>query len=363
MLIRYIIVLASATIALAVLDCPTTECDCFDFAIQCNNKGLHSIPKFTQSVNILGDLDLSNNAIAILSDNSVPAGMDSINFNNNPITSISNGAFRNSATTLSSIHFSNALFTRLPDALATLNALIDLDISQMRILDWNTNVLRHAGATVNTLRLMNVGLTSWPSWMTYFTAVSRLDLSENAITSLPDNAFSQLASQLITVKLSAANLNHVPRAVTSLPAVLLLDLSQNHIPIITGVPSHATSLNFSFNLITELRDNSFARNTAFHSLDLSNNPITRISNNAFLPIISMRNLFLRNTKLTRMPLAILTLTNPSWIALEGNTDLVCTCSEKALTLYMTSHPYLYVYGMCHQEKIDTFFKVIAKNCP
>lgn len=169
----------------------------------------------------------------------MPAHLESITFDSNPITTVEDGAFNGSASTLKSLTFTNALFTSIPTALLQLQVLASLSISDCNIHDWNLDVMTHIGQTVLTLDIDNVNLTTWPSWLQTFTHLTELSIDSNAISDIPDGALDNVASTLRSLSQDSNNLRAIPKALSTLGSLQTLSMIGNQISDTSNLPSRS----------------------------------------------------------------------------------------------------------------------------
>lgn len=216
-----------------------------------------------------------------------PNGMTDISFQHNPITNIDDDAFEGSTSTLQSITFWGARFTRIPDAFRRLTALTHLTIDETLISDWNLDVMKIIGQTVQTLFLQDVGLKSWPSWIQYFPRLTELSLDDSSISFVPDDALDTLAHSLTGLSISNGSLTTIPRAFSKLQALESLHLGHNKITNLTFIPrlSKLSSISLDHNKISDpnhLSDALRPFSNSLMSIELENNLLTSIPYLSFL---------------------------------------------------------------------------------
>lgn len=163
----------------------------------------------------------------------MPQRLSSIDFQENPLTSIDNDAFLDSADTLTELYFSMALFKELPDAFLSLNNLTHLVISDTQITSWSDDIMRHIGGSLQSLILRNVGFTSWPTWIQYLPHLGTIELS-TASMSVPDSAFDLQVNTLFSLNLAHGILQEIPSAVSKLKHLQTLILNNNNISRVTA---------------------------------------------------------------------------------------------------------------------------------
>lgn len=409
---------------------------------------------------------------------SLPPGLRELSLIVNPITTIDDNAFDDVSSTLESLYFINAQFSRIPNAFLHLDSLHYLMIVNTMILDWNVAAMTHIGETLRILKLEQVGLSTWPAWLTDFGNLIELNLADNAIPSIPDNAFDKASNSLQILslsnnsltaapislvnltkltdldlqnnkisnitwlpqsnQLSSLSLNNnniseadhlssvlrlytdslsslalsfnqlrvipdlsflvnlafldlssnqindpnsgaapnstneidfsfnllpsIPKIYRDMPSVFMMFLSHNVIQEVSGIdiPLWVTHLELQYNLIAELNDTSFPVNSSLEELNLDNNPLITISSLAFSNLASLDRLSLQNTKLTRLPLSLVYLTSITYINLNNNTALVCTCTEKTVD---TVALYIDLNGNCGDVNIYDFLANLSPSCP
>lgn len=192
------------------------------------------------------------NQLTTIPANRLPPGLMEIDFEQNPIRTIDEDAFRGLADTMTDLSFSQALFTDLPKALLQLNNLNHLTISDMQIFTWDVGILKHIGLTLDSLLLTNVSLTSWPSWITFLPHLGTLELS-NMVFQVPDNGLDNQVNTLSSVNFENLNLTEIPSAISKLIHLQYLVLDNNKISKISGLPnaSSFTLLSLDGNRISD----------------------------------------------------------------------------------------------------------------
>ncbi|BFY99200.1 hypothetical protein BsWGS_02240 [Bradybaena similaris] len=268
--------------------CPYKECSCSQPTIFCQQRGLTSVPAL-QDVNatIYKNLLIYTNQITEIRARSLPDNLEQIDFSNNPITIIDDDAFNGSTSTLASLSFSGARFTRIPDAFRSLTALKELDIYSSLILDWNPDIMMNIGRTMQILDLRDVGLNAWPAWFQNFTSLVRLSIYDSSIYSVPDEAFYPLVDSLYSLYINNCSLTSVPKALYNLTALKILDLGFNKIADVTFLPQQSALATLSLydNNVSDGGQLSLALqgfNESLTALMIENNQLTAIPDFAFL---------------------------------------------------------------------------------
>ncbi|CAG5126515.1 unnamed protein product [Candidula unifasciata] len=268
--------------------CPYKECDCSGNTISCEDKGLNEIPHLISgSDSSFTTLLFSTNSIKAVPDGCLPSNLQSLSFVNNPIVTVNNVAFSRSSTTLKSLFFSNARFTRIPYALHQLQSLTTLLLSNTKIEDWDENVLKHIGQTITTLTIDNTNLITWPSWLQYFPLLTELSMDNNGISDIPDGAFNLVTNTLMSLSLDGNKLKAISPAVSILTSLQTLSLTENNISDTLNLPSGSQlmSLSLSGNKIYNDEQFSYALQSYSESLrdiSLDNNKFTKVPDLFFL---------------------------------------------------------------------------------
>ncbi|CAG5124717.1 unnamed protein product [Candidula unifasciata] len=464
--------------------CLYQECDCQGSYIECQSRNLTSVPKLVSNNTnntVFTILVLDANRLTKIVSGSLPPNLREISLTLNPIASIDDDAFNQSATTLETLRFDGAHFTRIPDAFLHLHNLKNLYIYNTPIRDWNPNAMRNIGNTIETLFLGSVGLTSWPDWFHDFAHFYNVYLADSSFTSVPDNAFAMSENTLVTLSIINGRLMAVPKSLANHTALKSIHLQDNQITDLTWLPhlsnvsdidlnfnnisdagmlsyvlrpyanslknlglvgnqltvipdlsyltqigsldfgrnrlsdpnsgvmpSNVYALSFAFNwlpsiprvyrhltgvtelfmpsnlvtqiqgsdflplimfvllennLISELTDDSFPLNSSIISVNLNNNPIVKISAQALSSIPRLRELRLQQSKLTRLPLFLASLNHIFVFDISNSTDLVCTCEEKSLQMWILSLPPEDVLGNCGDTSVYNFFTTLSQSCP
>lgn len=421
------------------------------------------------------------NSITTIPAGSLPSNLKEISLMDNPITTIDDSAFDESADTLESLTFTSALFTRIPDAFLRLNALKSLTIYTTRIEDWNSNAMIHIGQTLGSFFVENCDVDVWPAWIQNFTHLTELSMSSGSISSIPDGTFDKVTDKLTSLALFNNSLTSVPKALSKLstlrelnlqenkisdlswlpkysnlttlslnnnsisdahqlsivllpyaaslyefdiqnnkltaipdisyldnivsldftnnwisdpssgslpPALFSLHLDYNFLPLIPRIMMHveiikdmvlfsnnikeirkedfpqwALGAELSYNLITELTDDSFPAECMVEFLHLNHNPVSRISSHAFRNTPQLNEIMLQNTRLTRVPLSLTSAARLSYVDFTGSVNLVCTCVEKSFGQWITSVPGKTILGDCGETNVYNFFTALSPDCP
>ncbi|CAG5133272.1 unnamed protein product [Candidula unifasciata] len=269
-------------------NCPYKVCDCYGSTISCEWRGLTEVPPLI-STNYIGltELIFDGNNITRIPSSSLPSGLVSISLINNPTTTIEDTAFKGSANSLEALLFSDFRFTRIPDALLSLNKLQSLTIYEGTVLDWNVKVMTKLGQTVEILDLYALGLNTWPDWIQDFVILKSLTVASGSISFVPPGALAHLSESLASLFLDSNKLLEVPEAIFNITSLENLNLSNNSISNATWLPrrSNLTSLGLQTNRISNAEQLSNALlpfKDTLNYLYIQENLLTSVPNLTFL---------------------------------------------------------------------------------
>ncbi|BFZ05827.1 hypothetical protein BsWGS_08866 [Bradybaena similaris] len=230
-----VVILMSADTA---SDCVYQECMCADNFVSCISLGLAAIPPLRPSGEVpLTDLQFGGNYITIVPAGSLPPNLKQISFTDNPIQVIDDNAFIESANTLQTLALTFAPHSRIPDALLQLKALIDFEVYDTVVGDWNENVMKYLAPKLHSLKLSNVSLSTWPDWIQYCSQMSDLTIVNCFLKSIPDHGLDGMAGSLISLSFTGNNLTAVPKAISTFTNITHLYLDSNNIIDLQWMPT------------------------------------------------------------------------------------------------------------------------------
>ena len=348
--------------------------------------------------NSLQRLDLSNNPIRTISSGAFSnlSYMHRLDLSRTSLMSIGHTTFPSSLSKLSELRLSDNDFTNIAgDAFSHLPQLYEIYLTNASLTSLDHITFP---SYLGSLRVTDNAITSISALK--FTNSSshliHLDLSNNPITNIGSKAFSNL-TELEYLYLSNALLTHIPTNIVSMATLQYLVLSGNPITYISKdaftnltnlevlhlsntsltsidhvvFPSTLEYLILSNNAITSVSALNFTtpNSSRLERLDLSNNPIIDISNDAFSHLSDLNSLSLFNTSLTRLPMAL--LSTHAWADLDLIPGLVCSCTEAGLLTWYhdlvadyDGEEDLSISGHCvGGSSIDDFFNYLAPKCP
>lgn len=300
------------------------------------------------------------------------------------ISSIPDDALDMLASRLTGLSLSMNNLTSVPKTVSSLRALQSLQLynnsitditwlprsSKLSLLALNfnsiadssklSNVLSAFADSLTELTLNGNHLTEFPD-LSFLTKVDGLDFTHNWI-SLPGPG--SLPKTLNGLYLGFNALTRIPEVFKSLPYVTDVLMTRNAVTEIRDIDFSPwiIDIDLSYNLVKELTDNSFPKNSNITSLDLESNPLAVISLHVFDNLPKLLALNLDDTKLARLPLGLSALVNVNFFSISNSYGLVCTCSEKSLTSWILSRSNE-VDSACGEMTIHDFFANYGQACP
>ncbi|CAG5124730.1 unnamed protein product [Candidula unifasciata] len=273
-------------------ECPYKACYCEGNTIMCTDMGLNSTPKIINNYTPqITTLYLDLNQITTIPSGSIPANLTEIILDDNPIITISNDAFVESADTLQTLSFSGALFTDIPRALTPLRVLKYFGLYNSKVRNWDEEVMKSIGANLESLTLQNAGVISSLSWIRYFPNLMELIIEGCSISYLPDNVLDKLTDRLVTVSFASNSLNEIPRDFSKLTNIQKLDLGNNKISNITWLPrSKLKALVLNNNRIKDATPLSNVLRSAADSLETLTLQVNQLE---FIPELEFLNNLLK----------------------------------------------------------------------
>lgn len=308
-----------------------------------------------------------------------------LGFNGNSLSSIPDDAFDKLADGLLVLSLFNNRLTAVPKAVSSLKALRSLNLqgNNIRNVTWLpqsakllslflfnnslrdayelSNSLRNYGDSLTEIDLHGNQLTALPN-VSFLAKIEGLDFSSNQMS---QSNTGSVPPTINTIDLSHNSLTYIPLFLKTLRNIFEMLLSYNAITRITDADfsKTITGVDLRYNLISELKDNSFPADSIIATLQLNGNPIVAISSLALSTLPQLMELNLQATKLTRLPLALASLTGVRFVDFTNNPGLVCTCLEKGLGAWVATFPRGTILGDCGQTSIYDFFSLLSPLCP
>ncbi|BFZ20814.1 hypothetical protein BsWGS_23853 [Bradybaena similaris] len=301
------------------------------------------------------------------------------------ISSIPDNALDGVMDTLTMLSLQGNKLTIIPKAISKLKGLQMLHLEHNRITDirWIpqngklfsvtldnnyisdavqlSQVLRPYGRSLTSLGIENNYLTSIPD-LSYLSQIGILDLTYNRIS---DPLSGAVPANLNVIELSYNTLPLVPRVLSTLYSVTDIFLAYNSIKAIQEGDFHnqTTSIDLSYNMITELSDTSFPESFGLLNLNLNSNPLTYISPAVLKRLTNLSDLNINHSRLTRLPLALGYFSKLDFLDVSDSVDLVCTCMESALRPWIMNLGQFGVDGTCGGTTVYYFFSSLSPSCP
>ncbi|BFZ20758.1 hypothetical protein BsWGS_23796 [Bradybaena similaris] len=327
-----------------------------------SNTGLTIWPSWMQSFTNLTQLSFEGSLVSSIPDDAfdIMNGLTSLSLDNNKLSMVPKALSR--VATLQTLGINGNIILDIT-WLPKLSALTSLSLGGNRLS--NSTYLSNALLPfVNSLIDVDFNgnrLTSIPD-LGFLINVDMLDFSNNMLSNTNAATFP---AKLNFLDLSSNLFSSIPSFMFTLQLVTALTLTSNRVTAIkeTDIAPQIQNVNLDKNLITELTDTSFPRDSRITSLVLDYNPLTRITVSAFKNLSNLTNLSLRNSRLTRLPLALALLTKLTFLDVYGSQNLVCTCMEKGLHNWVMNMSVWSINGDCGQTSVYFFFATLSPGCP
>ncbi|BFZ13372.1 hypothetical protein BsWGS_16411 [Bradybaena similaris] len=256
---------------------------------------------------------------------------------NNCITTIPEDAFSVVTNTLTRIILENTCLTHVPQALATLSNLTNLDLSSNIFTDEyevETLASMPLGTTLSDLTIEYIGLSK----MLNFSKMKNLFAINLNFNEISDATSGLFPSFITSLYVQGNQLSLVPTDVAKMSTLYSLFLSDNKITTIEPVsfPPNLGYLDLSFNKLIVITDTYFTNLTVMETLYLNNNPISTISSLAFEDLTSLITLDISNTYFVQVPAALISLTTVLEIDM-ANPSLTCPCPADSALVKWFAH--------------------------
>lgn len=239
-------------------------------------------------------LNLRHNSLQKL-DFHLPNSLINLEISFNKISYILGTTFHNKPQ-LRVLKLNNNVLTTLSPVLFILNNNItqfDLSYNFLSILNGDTferlNKLKRLNLRNNTLTSLNFTLPA---------SVVELDISFNSLLSIDENSFSAM-TQLKTTTLRNNLLRSLPKKIFALNHNMnCLDLGANRLEVINfTLPQAIVTLDFSYNLISRIENNSFYELSKLAELRLNNNLLRGLPAGCFYHLNGLTFLDLSNNNI------------------------------------------------------------------
>ncbi|XP_076095902.1 uncharacterized protein LOC143066927 [Mytilus galloprovincialis] len=302
--------------------CPSL-CTCIADTISCNNRGLTIVPSFSSAdMSGVRVLDLSHNNFTSLPVNAFPnSHFETLKLDHNRLRTLPNGTFQGVASDIKNIDLSNNELLTLPDALAALDHLISLNVSNnyrgSSDINLPNNVMRALGDTLEEFTFGSIKQTDWPRTLNHFQNLHRLEITSlhpNLII-LPPTGFHGFETTLVELSIHDTNLLTVPIGISKLRNLLTLNYDNNRNTGDSGIllQSFPTSSNSKLSTLSLKGDSltifplvlKYLQKLTKFSID--NNPLDFLSETSVEGLHTLRELTIRNCSLERIPAALATI--------------------------------------------------------
>lgn len=324
--------------------------------------GLTIWPSWMQSFTNLTQLSFEGSLVSSIPDEAfdILNGLTSLSLDNNKLSMVPKALSR--VTTLQTLGIDDNVISDIT-WLPTSSSLISLSLGGNRLSNstYLSNTLLPFANSLTDVDFHGNRLTSIPD-LGFLIKVDMLELANNMLSNTNAATFP---AKLNFLDLSSNLFSSIPSFTFKLQYVTALTLSSNRITAIkdTDISSQIQYVQLDKNLIIELTDTSFPRDSGITSLVLDYNPLTRISDSAFKNLGRLTYLSLRNSRLARLPLALASLTKLTFLDVYGSQNLVCTCMEKGLHNWVMTMSEGSLNGDCGQTSVYFFFATLSPGCP
>lgn len=299
-------------------DCPApSPCTCQGSVIYCDHLNLTEVPKFSESTNVVWDVELHHNNIKLIENGAFEnLKLQMLLLYDNEIEVIEDDALEGSETTLLVLHIYNNKLTLLPSAIGKLNMLMGLDIHNNPITTISEDIIQSVSKTLSSIMLGNKEMKTWPNSISLLEKLTSISIYDVEFQQLPDDAFKNFPD-LSILEMISTKIRNIPSSLESLTKLEYINFVGNK--MITSESFNGHDFNKLQNLMTinivnssiQTLPNIFSNLGNLNQLQLDSNPISSIPDNVF-PLNFSSNfwfLMLRNTTLTTVPTALSKLTN------------------------------------------------------
>lgn len=139
-----------------------------------------------------------------------------IDLSYNQILGIQDDAFAGVETAVTILKLNNNNLRLLPDAIARLTNLVDLEIQDNPIMFFNDKVMSSIGPHLEILCMGSSVMTEWPEAFQNITNLNTFKVFNIALETIPANAFGSTADTLKNLLIANTNLTGVPSAICDL---------------------------------------------------------------------------------------------------------------------------------------------------
>ncbi|XP_060597270.1 leucine-rich repeat-containing G-protein coupled receptor 5-like [Ruditapes philippinarum] len=341
---------------------PATQCSCTSEIIDCSERGLTELPKFSVDT-FYKELRLDHNDIENITDDAFKNlhSLNRIFMQDNNISRFDRYAFRGAEQApINRIDLSNNFLTEFPQAIGNLESINWIDVTNNPINENNFDqtTMYNIGDTLTRFEFGSPKIESWPPTLRHLQALEFLNVSGGSFYTLPPEAFHGFEGTLTTLSIQNTNLIALPLALARLRFLDRLYFDHNHDIGDSGVliPSFGNSdLLNKLRYISLVDDNltvfpsllQFLRNV--EQLVLDSNSLAFVSDTSVQVAVGTKitDLSLRNCSLSRVPGALSKLTNLTKLNLAENDIHSFENSDfdnmgKLLNLTITKNPLGYI---------------------
>ncbi|XP_076162474.1 uncharacterized protein LOC143144199 isoform X2 [Ptiloglossa arizonensis] len=261
------------------------------------------VPKIFSTFESLLLLNLDNNNIEELSEDSLPPNMHTLNLNSNLFKYFPSSLKTLKGLTWLYLNGNDLKYLELPDFQSSNLELVDVSEN---CIEW----IRAPNLTKGNLKIEDFNMDS--NKLTFLPAgtfdhldIKRIHLSSNSIKDIDEDAFRGLEDSLIYLNLENNDLPSVPRAVTRLRKLSYLYLANNDIRNISGeafqeFAENLRALSLATNSLDAVPVATLLRCQRLLHLNLGYNKISHVQPGDFEWAEDLEILLLRNNELTKL---------------------------------------------------------------
>ena len=232
-----------------------------------------------------------------------------IDMSYNNIHDIHDDAFHGVQTAVTILKLNNNGLRILPDALADLTNLVDLEIQNNPIKTFSDVVMSSLGPHLEIMTMGSGEMTEWPKEFEHLTNLNTLKVYNLAVNDLPDDAFDGSADTLKNLQIVNTLLSQVPYAICNLSNIEGFQFNNNKnlnesdaiLPNCSSPLITVTSAGFVGNDLTDLPDilNDFPNLMTLYVV--GNKNLIAVNWKTILPNTRLSNLYLYNNGFRGFP--------------------------------------------------------------
>ena len=278
-----------------------------------------------------------------------------IDLSYNNIHDIHDDAFDGVESAITILKLNNNGLRILPDTLANLTNLFDLEIQNNPIKTFSDIVMSALGPLLEVLTMGSAAMTAWPKEFQHLTKLNTLKVFNIALDDLPDDAFVSSADALKNLQIENTWLSQVPTAICDLSSLEAFQFNNNKnlsesdtvMPNCSSPLETVTSARFAGNDLTEMPDifHDFPNLTTLYVV--GNNDLRTTNWKTIPQDMTLSNLYLYGNGLRMFPSDVGSIQTLKFLDLhDNNITLLHKADVKGLTnllkLNLNGNPLRYI---------------------